>query len=87
MAMQKLRSEDLLNDLDLLLGDLCKEWGFCNRLSAVDLVPDGTALSDTEFAYAVLRAEKMKPEYEPNWVRRIWEKFVARYGPSISLTD
>jgi hypothetical protein len=87
MAMQKIRREDLLKDLDLLLGDLCKEWGFCNRLSAADLIADGTVLSDTEFAYAVLRAEKMKPEYEPNWVRRIRERFMTRYGSSISLTD
>jgi hypothetical protein len=27
MAMQK-RRQDLLNDLDLLLGDLCREWVF-----------------------------------------------------------
>jgi hypothetical protein len=85
MAMQK-QPQDPLKDLDVFLGDLCREWGFCNRLTAADLVAEGGVLSDAEFAYAVLRAEKMKPEYEPNWVRQIRERFVARYGPLISLT-
>jgi len=40
-----------------------------------------------EFAYAVLRAEKMNLEYKPDWVRRIREKFVARFGASISLIE
>jgi hypothetical protein len=36
MVMQK-RQEDLLNDLNLLLGDLCRDFGFCNRLTAAEL--------------------------------------------------
>ena len=78
------RKPDLSNDLDHLLGDLCREWGFCNRLTAGDLVAAGTFLSATEFAHAVLKAEGMNPEYEASWGRRIRERFVARYGPSVS---
>ena len=84
--MQKQRREQLAG-LDILLGDLCREWGFCNRLTAADVVAQRTALSDMEFAYAVLRAEKMNLEYKPDWVRRIREKFVARFGASISLIE
>jgi len=76
-----------LRDLDLLLGDLCREWGFCNHLTAKELVPAGKALTDTEFAHAVRRAEKMHPDYEPTWTQRICEKFSARFGPSFTLMD
>jgi hypothetical protein len=85
IAMQK--REQLLRDLDLLLGDLCREWGFCNRLSAADLVAAVNVLSDIDFAHAVLRAEKMDPESESKWARRIQGRFDARFGSSISLTD
>jgi hypothetical protein len=78
------RQPDLLNDLDLLLDDLCRDWGFCNRRTAGDLVTAGKFLSATEFARAVLQAEAMNPEYEANWVRRIQERFIARYGSSVS---
>jgi hypothetical protein len=76
-----------LRDLDLLLGDLCRKWGFCNHLTANELVPAGKALTNTEFAYTVLRAEKMNPDYEPTWTQRICEKFSARFGPSFTLMD
>jgi hypothetical protein len=77
--------KQLLSDLDRLLADLCREWGFCSRLSAADLVAAGSVLNDVEFAHAVLRAEKMHSEYELTWVRRIRKKFSARFGSSISL--
>jgi hypothetical protein len=54
------RKTDLSDDLDSLLDDLCREWGFCNRPAAVDLVTEGALLSASEFARAVLRAEGMK---------------------------
>jgi hypothetical protein len=41
-------------------------------------------LSATEFARAILQVEGMNPEYEANWLRRIEERFVARFGPSVS---
>ena len=40
-----------MRDLDLLLGDLCREWGFCNHLTAKELLAAGKALTDTEFAH------------------------------------
>jgi hypothetical protein len=83
----KSQREQLLRDLDFLLADLCRDWGFCNRLSAADLISSRSALRAREFAETVLRAEKMNPDNEPNWVRRIGEKFSDRFGTSISLKD
>jgi hypothetical protein len=73
--MQKRRNT--LKDLDFLLGDLGRELGFSNRLTARELLPPGMVLSDIEFACAVLRAENMNPDYEPKWVLQIREKFAA----------
>jgi hypothetical protein len=81
------RREELLDDLDRLLEELCVQWGFCNQLTAADLVSACVPLSGDDFANAVLEAEKMNPEYEPQWVRRIRERFAARFGPSISPAD
>jgi hypothetical protein len=78
------RKPDLSNDLDSLLDDLCREWGFCNRLSAADLLTEGAPLVAGEFARAVLQAEGMNSEYETSWMRRIQERFVARYGEFVS---
>jgi hypothetical protein len=78
------RKPDLSKDLDFLLRDLCTEWGFCNRLSASDLVTAGASLGATEFVRAVLQAEGMNPEYETYWAKQIQQRFVARFGPSVS---
>ena len=34
------RGRTLADDLDILLGDLCTRWGFCNDLSGEQLVRD-----------------------------------------------
>jgi hypothetical protein len=64
-----------------------QELGFCSHLTAKELVTAGKALTGTEFAQAVLRAEKMNPDYEPTWTRRIREEFSARFGRSFTLMD
>ncbi|WP_141688036.1 hypothetical protein [Bradyrhizobium paxllaeri] len=78
------RKPDLSKDIDLLLDDLCREWGFCNRLTAADLLAHEAPLSANEFARAVLQAEGMNSELETSWMRRIKERFVDRYGASVS---
>ena len=89
------RKADLYQDLDILLDDLCREWGFCNHLTAADLIPAGTALSATEFACAVLEAEGMNPDYEVSWMRQIRDRirravwlgyFFAKPHPKPNLT-
>ena len=76
------RGETLEADLDVLIGDLCTEWGFCNQLSASDLLAAGAAVEADGFAAAVLRAEGMDPELEIAWRRRIRRAFADRYGRS-----
>jgi hypothetical protein len=85
MGWSTKRKADLVEDLNLLLGDFCMQWGFCNQLRAEHLLQPGKVLTAEEFAWAVLEAESMKAEYEPEWRRRMRDKFVARYGPSVSL--
>ena len=84
MAWSKNRRPDLEGDLDLLLGDLCTEWGFCNQLTADELIANGGELTAEDFAACVLAAEAMNPEYEVEWRRRIRDVFRARYGHSAS---
>ncbi len=83
MAWSKKREPDLLDDLNILLGDLCVEWGFCNRLLPDDLVSVGKAITADEFARAVLIAEGMNPDCS-EWLRPIRDKFAQRYGSSVS---
>ena len=78
------RKPDLPTDLDSLLDDLCREWGFCNRLTAADLLIEGAPLGADEFARAVVQAEGMNSEYETSWMRRIEARFIARYGEFVS---
>ncbi len=87
MAFTRKRRPNLKDDLGLLIGDLCTEWGFCNALTPEDLVRTGHVLTATEFADAVLRAEGMNPEYELQWRRRLMRLFVDRYGADTSSED
>ena len=73
-----------MDDLGLLIGDLCTEWGFCNALHPEDFVRTDHVLTAPDFADAVLRAEGMNPDYELQWRRRLMRLFVDRYGPETS---
>jgi hypothetical protein len=79
--------ETPLNELNLLLDDLCRDLGFCSRQSAAVLFGSQSVIGATDFAAAVLRAEQMIPEYEPNWSRQLADRFTTRFGPAIRLTD
>ncbi|MDB5692133.1 MAG: hypothetical protein JWO81_1196 [Alphaproteobacteria bacterium] len=78
------RGEGLADDLNILLGDVCVQWGFCNRLSAEELIANGDSVTSNAFAAAVLTAEGMNPEYEIKWVRRLRRLFADRYGNAVS---
>ena len=80
------RKDDLAEDLDILLGDFCVLWGFCNRLSGSDLVRDGSTITADDFASAVLIAEGMVPEAS-DWFRKIRRVFIKRYGRAVSKDD
>lgn len=78
-GFSRARGETLVADLEIFLGDLCRHWGFCNRLSAKELLSVGT-LTASDFATAVLTSEGFEPDIEPAWRRELQRVFVDRYG-------
>jgi hypothetical protein len=78
------RGGDLEEDLAILLGDVCVNWGYCNRLSAADLIAHGPHLNGDIFADAILRAEGHNPEMEGTMHRRLKRLFTDRYGSGVS---
>jgi hypothetical protein len=74
------RRDDLAGDLDILLGDLCVIWGFCNRLTGTSLVQDHPCLTGDLFATAVLTAEGWTANHHGDWHARIARVFCGRYG-------
>lgn len=85
MAWNTHRDANLIDDLNLFLDDLCSEWDFCGGVRAKDLFKNVTSIRALDFTRAVLIAEGMKPDNEPNWMRRIKRRFVARYGQTVSV--
>jgi hypothetical protein len=82
------RGGTLAADLDLLLGDLCAKWGFCNRLTGTELASLTDGLTPDAFADAVLRAEGFsEPSLELDWRRKLERLFADRYGASVSSAD
>lgn len=81
------RADNLLDDLQFFLGDLCIECGFCNAL-ADDIVAGAEPLTADAFATAVLTAEGWpKPDLEGEWRTRLKQAFFARYGAAVSESD
>lgn len=87
MVWNRNRAPKLVDDLQILIDDLCDEWNFCNKVSAEDLTENNKTLRALDFITAVIVAEGLKPEDEVNWMRRIKRKFVARYGQSVSTAS
>jgi hypothetical protein len=80
------RAPSVAADLDLLLGDLCARWGFCNRLAGIDLLDSNGSVTADDFAEHVLLAEGMDPSLEIDWRRAMKRVFVARFsGPEVSV--
>ena len=74
----------LVEDLDILLARLCRDWGFCTRLTGASLLRSCGALSAEHFAAAVLWAEGTQSDLEADWAEKIAGRFRQRYGPQIS---
>jgi hypothetical protein len=80
--------ETLVDDLQLLLGDLCREWGFCNALADDVLPPGGDAITADAFAKAVLVAEGWpEAEMPGEWREMMTKVFEHRYGAWISPSE
>lgn len=84
LAQRWKRKDSLIKDINVLLDQLCQDWGFCNALTGDQLVTNEKEVSADHFAEAVLTAEGMNPEYELEWRRRIRTKFIDRYGATTS---
>jgi len=78
------RGESLMEDLDILLGDLCVIWGFCNGLTGWELTQDGETITSENFARAVLLAEGLQPHESEAWFPKIMNVFADRYGETVS---
>ena len=81
------RGATLEEDLQILLGDICKAGGFCSA-SLFDVLDVDEPLTAEAFAHAVLLAEgwpdpENEYEYRPDFVRL----FTERYGPTITARD
>jgi hypothetical protein len=81
------RGETLIDDIEILLGDLCKGGGFCSALPD-DVLATGDPLTAEGFANAALRAEGWpEPEREYEFRPQLMKLFTERYGPAISAAD
>jgi hypothetical protein len=81
------RGATLADDLQILLGDLCRTSGFCNAL-ADDILAENKVLTAEAFATAVLTAEGWAdPQREYEWRPQFVRLFTGRYGPEISAAE
>jgi hypothetical protein len=87
-ASSRRHGKTLADDLQLLLGDLCRELGFCNSLADDVLKAGGDAITADGFAKSVLLAEGW-PEAELPWEWRemMTKVFEHRYGSAISPAE
>ena len=81
------RGENLVDDMQILLADLCKGHGFCSVLPD-DVFAAGEPLTAESFAHAVLRAEGWHdPSDEHTFRPQLMKLFTERYGTSVSASD
>lgn len=71
--------------MDWLLDDLCVKSGFCNYLSASDLLKQSGHIEADEFASTVLIAEGMNPDHEGDHFRGIRSSFTDKFGSQLSV--
>jgi hypothetical protein len=77
----------LENELDSLLNELCRDWGFCLPGDERRRIATRDRLEDREFAIEVLRAEGFNPDYETEWIGRLTARFKEHFGKSVVSTD
>ena len=84
MPVKQQRAATLAEDLDMLLDEVCAKWQYRNELTGAKLIAKKSPVTALDFARAVLVADGLKPDKEPNLVRQIKRKFVQRYGLQIT---
>jgi hypothetical protein len=73
-------------ELQYLLDDICRDWGFCLRPDARRQIAGRDKLDSSTFAAAVLRAEGFMPEYEKKWMRLLMARFEEHFAASDGQT-
>lgn len=81
-----MKSASLERELQILIGKLCTEWGFCIPPDDAERIVRSDPLTGEEFAVAILRAEGMDPDNELYWSRRIRNRFIDTFGSSFVST-
>jgi len=84
MPVKQQRAATLDEDLDMFLDELCAKWNYRNELTGAGLIAEKSPVTAIAFTRAVLVAEGLKPDNEPNLVRQIKRKFIQRYGLEVS---
>ena len=84
MGLKQERADNLADDLDLFLTELADKWNYVNDLRGEDIVAGKLPVTALNFANAILIADGLKPDNEPNLVRQIKRKFIQRYGLQVS---
>ncbi|MEO7690152.1 MAG: hypothetical protein ABIS51_12790 [Sphingomonas sp.] len=85
--MSDRRGKDLVDDLAIVLADLCNGGGFCSACPA-DVMASADPLTADAFANAILRAEGWpEPDHEYQWRPLLMKLFIERYGAAVSMAD
>ena len=84
MPVKQQRAATLEEDLDMLLDEVCAKWHYRNELTGTELIARKSPVTAIDFTRAVLVAEGLKPDNEPNLVRQVKRKFIQRYGLEVS---
>jgi len=84
MPVKQQRAATLDEDLDMFLDELCAKWNYRNELTGDELIAKKSPVTAIDFTRAVLEADGLKPDNEPNLVRQIKRKFIQRYGLQVS---
>lgn len=78
----------LENELDKLLGYVCKESGFCLTHENSKAILSRNSLTDFEFATAILTAEGITPPEYSQWYKPLQKRFQRHFGKrSVSVSD
>jgi hypothetical protein len=79
-SVTKRRGASFEDDLELLLGDIGRNYGICLSDGIDDLLSKPLDIEATAFAKAVVKSEGLDPEVDIEYVRAIRNDFVQRYG-------
>ena len=78
-AQSGIRVGTLEEEMRILLGQLCTEWGFCIPPADIDELSGREKITASEFAKGVLDAEGLDSLTSP-WFKKIERRFIDTFG-------